>query len=141
VPISLLVTLEMVKFLQAQFITWDYMIYDVDKDIPTKVQTSNLNEELGCVKYVFSDKTGTLTQNVMQFKKFTAGSHQYGVSNPSEDAMTEHCPEGVTNVFFEDQNVWNHIKSEDHSNRTYLKRFMTHLAVCHTIIIEPSTTG
>jgi phospholipid-transporting ATPase len=47
VPISLMVTLEVVKFLQAFFIQWDYRIYDLDKDMPTKVQSSNLNEELG----------------------------------------------------------------------------------------------
>ena len=61
VPISLMVTLEVVKFLQAFFITWDYRIYDMEKDMATKVQSSNLNEELGQVNYVFSDKTGTLT--------------------------------------------------------------------------------
>ena len=41
-------------------------------------QSSNLNEELGQVEYVFSDKTGTLTCNVMQFKKFSAGNASYG---------------------------------------------------------------
>lgn len=47
VPISLMVTLEVVKFLQAFFITWDWRVYDIEKDMPTKVQSSNLNEELG----------------------------------------------------------------------------------------------
>lgn len=61
VPISLLVTLELVKFIQATFISWDILIYDIDKDMPTKAQSSNLNEELGTVHYIFSDKTGTLT--------------------------------------------------------------------------------
>lgn len=61
VPISLLVTLEVVKFMQAMFIQWDYMLYDETKDMPTRAQSSNLNEELGTVHYVFSDKTGTLT--------------------------------------------------------------------------------
>jgi P-type E1-E2 ATPase len=57
----MMVTLEGVKFIQAAFIQYDYTIYDVVKDMPTKAQSSNLNEELGTVHYVFSDKTGTLT--------------------------------------------------------------------------------
>jgi P-type E1-E2 ATPase len=61
VPIALMVTLEMVKFVQGMFINWDYTIYDESKDMSTKAQSSNLNEELGTVHYVFSDKTGTLT--------------------------------------------------------------------------------
>jgi len=39
--------MEMVKFFQAKFITWDALIYSVDKDMPTKVLSQNLNEELG----------------------------------------------------------------------------------------------
>jgi phospholipid-transporting ATPase len=50
VPISLLVTMEMIKYIQGMFISWDINIYDVEKDIPTFVQTSTLNEELGQVK-------------------------------------------------------------------------------------------
>ena len=61
VPISLIITLEMVKFIQAFFITADIMIFDEERGIETKVQSSNLNEELGMVHNIFSDKTGTLT--------------------------------------------------------------------------------
>jgi phospholipid-transporting ATPase len=43
------------------FIEQDWMMYDENKDLPAKVQSSNLNEELGMVHYIFSDKTGTLT--------------------------------------------------------------------------------
>uniref|UniRef100_A0A8C2G470 Phospholipid-transporting ATPase n=1 Tax=Cyprinus carpio TaxID=7962 RepID=A0A8C2G470_CYPCA len=71
IPISLLVTLEVIKFVQAFFINWDTdMLYEAT-NTPAMARTSNLNEELGQVKYIFSDKTGTLTCNVMQFKKCT----------------------------------------------------------------------
>jgi phospholipid-transporting ATPase len=54
-------------------------IYDQPRDLATKVQTSNLNEQLGQVDYVFSDKTGTLTCNLMEFKKLSVGKYSYGV--------------------------------------------------------------
>ena len=81
VPISLLVTVEVVKFAQAMFIAWDINIYDTERDMPTRVQSSNLNEELGQISHIFSDKTGTLTSNVMQFRGFSAGLRRYGKVN------------------------------------------------------------
>jgi P-type E1-E2 ATPase len=46
------------------------------------------------IHYIFSDKTGTLTQNVMEFKKFTAGEEVYGVDEPKMGKCE------VTNVNF-----------------------------------------
>ena len=61
VPISMLVTLEMVNFIQAFYITVDIRVCDEPRGLQAGVQSSNLNEELGMVHYIFSDKTGTLT--------------------------------------------------------------------------------
>lgn len=53
-------------------------MYDPKTDTPALARNSNLNEELGQVKYVFSDKTGTLTENIMEFKKCSVGGKIYG---------------------------------------------------------------
>ena len=84
VPISLLMTMELVKYFQGWFISWDIDIYDKEKNIMTKVQTSTLNEELGQVKYIFSDKTGTLTKNYMNFKRVTIGFNTYNNKEEKE---------------------------------------------------------
>lgn len=50
-------------------------------NIKTTVQSSNLMEELGQVEYVFSDKTGTLTKNIMEFKNISINGKIYGTIN------------------------------------------------------------
>jgi phospholipid-transporting ATPase len=81
VPISLLVTMETIKFFQAMFMEWDIDMFDKETSIGCKVQSSTLNEELGQIKYIFSDKTGTLTKNYMKYKMMSIGENIYGYSN------------------------------------------------------------
>lgn len=78
VPISVLVSLEIVRFFQKKIIQSDVSIYCTKTDAPTRVQSCNLNEELGQIDYIFSDKTGTLTCNLMEFRKLSAGLKSYG---------------------------------------------------------------
>lgn len=71
IPISLYVTMEMVKLTQAFFINNDSLMYHEESNTAAVARTSSLNEELGQVEYIFSDKTGTLTCNMMDFLKFS----------------------------------------------------------------------
>jgi phospholipid-transporting ATPase len=83
VPISLLITLEMVKLIQGFFINWDLKLWDEHKDLRTVVNASNLNEELGQINAIFSDKTGTLTQNKMTVMEIVYGGEIHACETPA----------------------------------------------------------
>lgn len=62
-------------------------MYHAETDTPAMARTSNLNEELGQVKYIFSDKTGTLTRNIMEFKKCAVGRDVYPLTENVDDSL------------------------------------------------------
>ncbi|KAM7012873.1 phospholipid-transporting ATPase IF isoform 1-T1 [Tautogolabrus adspersus] len=98
IPISLYVTVEMQKFLGSFFIGWDLDLYHEESDQKAQVNTSDLNEELGQVEYVFTDKTGTLTENEMQFRECSINGTKYREVNGKlvPEGMTEDSPDGST---------------------------------------------
>lgn len=78
VPISLYISLEIIKTAQAFFIYSDTFMYYERLDYPCTPKSWNISDDLGQIEYIFSDKTGTLTQNVMEFKKCTINGTPYG---------------------------------------------------------------
>ncbi|KAK5231750.1 phospholipid transporting ATPase [Exophiala xenobiotica] len=86
VPISLYITLEIVRSIQAFFIWSDVYMYYEKLDYPCTPKSWNISDDLGQIEYIFSDKTGTLTQNVMEFKKCTINGRPYGEAYTEAEA-------------------------------------------------------
>jgi len=120
VPISLMVTLEIVKYVQAIFINQDLEMYYEENDTPARAKTSSLNEELGQIEYVFSDKTGTLTQNIMVLKKVSVAGVKYGESSTESSKC------------FNDVTFLQKLKSGDE----LVVNFLRLMSVCHTVVPE-----
>ena len=80
VPISLYISVEIIKTCQAFFIYSDIKMYYEKLDFPCIPKSWNISDDLGQIEYVFSDKTGTLTQNLMEFKKCTINGKSYGLA-------------------------------------------------------------
>ncbi len=146
IPISLIVTMEVVKFQQAQLINSDLDMYYAKTDTPAICRTSSLVEELGQIEYVFSDKTGTLTCNEMEFRccsiAGTAFSEEVDdAKREGEDGKTgwktfkelQKILEGDANPFEPSSSSQPQV---DNREQEVIREFLTLLAVCHTVIPE-----
>lgn len=89
-----------------------------DTMIAAQVQSSSLNEELGQVQYVFSDKTGTLTCNIMEFKKLSVNGISYGEAKVGAKNYIQDISSypKVTNVDFRDYTFFNRLSNSNKFN-------------------------
>ncbi|XP_061700160.1 probable phospholipid-transporting ATPase VD isoform X3 [Syngnathoides biaculeatus] len=81
IPISLYVSIEIVKLGQIYFIQNDLSLYNEHVDCSIQCRALNITENLGQIQYLFSDKTGTLTENNMVFRRCSI----YGIEYPHEE--------------------------------------------------------
>ncbi|XP_074058795.1 phospholipid-transporting ATPase IC isoform X1 [Macrotis lagotis] len=141
VPISLYVSVEVIRLGQSYFINWDLQMYYPEKDTPAKARTTTLNEQLGQIHYIFSDKTGTLTQNIMTFKKCCINGQIYGdhrnASQHHQSRMDEVDFSWNTyadgKLVFYDHYLIEQIQSGKESE---VRQFFFLLAICHTVMVE-----
>ncbi|CAL0315296.1 unnamed protein product [Lupinus luteus] len=158
IPISLYVSIEIVKVLQSIFINQDIHMYYEEADKPAHARTSNLNEELGQVDTILSDKTGTLTCNSMEFIKCSIAGVAYGrgVTEVERAMNRRNSPVIDENVYvsesgaikesagkrapvkgfnFTDERIMSgNWVSEPY--RDVIQNFFRLLAICHTAIPE-----
>jgi phospholipid-transporting ATPase len=145
IPISLIVTMEVVKFQQAQLINSDLDMYYAKSDTPALCRTSSLVEELGQIEYVFSDKTGTLTRNEMEFRCCSVAGVAYA-AEVDESRREEAEGRDAWRTFNEMRALLgadNPFVDTGHTKvvgtpkeREIVREFLTLLAVCHTVIPE-----
>lgn len=136
--------MEVVKFQQAQLINFDLDMYYPKTDTPALCRTSSLVEELGQIEYVFSDKTGTLTCNEMEFRCCTIAGVAYAdVVDESKRGEGEDGRDGwrtfaeMRSLLDGSANPFVDVSSgSGGGEREVVHEFLTLLAVCHTVIPE-----
>ncbi|XP_029025689.1 phospholipid-transporting ATPase IC [Betta splendens] len=141
VPISLYVSVEVIRLGQSKFINWDLQMYYAEKDTPAKARTTTLNEQLGQIEYIFSDKTGTLTQNIMQFKKCSISGHSYGDPTTAEGVSLDRGRpvDWEWNRYadkkfqFMDNCLVARVRARKDKDAT---EFFKLLSLCHTVMVE-----
>lgn len=124
IPISLIVSLEVIKVLQSLMIEFDAnMRYEPFK-ISCKVLNTMIHEELGKIEYIFADKTGTLTSNNMEFKRCSINMVEFSIENLLKICESKEKLDECLNLNFET------------SKRQIFFDFWLALILCHDVLVD-----
>ncbi|XP_078299826.1 phospholipid-transporting ATPase IK isoform X7 [Panthera onca] len=137
VPMAMFIMVEFIYLGNSMFINWDVHMYYAPQDVPAKARSTSLNDQLGQVGYVFSDKTGTLTQNVMTFKKCCIAGIVYGPDD-EEEAPCKGNPY-LWNKFADGKFPYRNaelLRAVRGRTDEAVREFWRLLAICHTVMVQ-----
>ncbi|ORY23821.1 putative phospholipid-translocating ATPase [Naematelia encephala] len=173
IPISLYISIEFVRTAQAAFIYWDHAMKYVHNGVTTRctARSWNLSDDLGQIQYIFSDKTGTLTQNAMIFRQCSIGGKIYTgdgqtpsntITNgnskklSSSDSESSSEPTKTDDVKtddvkvalpkevltpFHDAQLDRDLEDHDSEQSRILHGFFAVLGLCHTVLAAETEPG
>jgi phospholipid-translocating ATPase len=145
IPIALYVSVEVVKLGQVYFINNDEkLLYN---DLTGKLyngrktnvcRATNVTEDLGQIEYVFSDKTGTLTENVMLFKRFSIGGIPLDQPQANSGRLIDLCSDLYTSfIKWKRQAGSDSEKAPDSMKMdSSWNDFFTALSICNTVLVS-----
>uniref|UniRef100_A0A8C8ZBS2 Phospholipid-transporting ATPase n=1 Tax=Prolemur simus TaxID=1328070 RepID=A0A8C8ZBS2_PROSS len=128
VPIAMFIMSEFIYVGNSMFINWDEEMYYAPQGVPAKARSTNLNDQLGQVEYIFSDKTGTLTQNILTFKKCCIDGYIYGGGNPY---LWNQFADGK--LRFHNKKLLDIVRAK---RDKVVQEFWRVLAICHTVMVQ-----
>ncbi|OUM64486.1 hypothetical protein PIROE2DRAFT_42517 [Piromyces sp. E2] len=142
VPLSLFVTLEVVRVIQSWFFQWDHEMMEpkpTKQWVPMKVNSLNLGEDLGAIQYIFSDKTGTLTKNMMILTKWCIDGKIFDAFNEPSCLHQE-----IQNLYKKCDNPQNDDTTTTEKNEEFRDKILEYcraLATCHEVMISYDPTS
>ncbi len=153
VPLSLYVSVEIITVMMMLYIGWDLNMYHEETDTPASAR-STIVTDLGLVQYIFSDKTGTLTCNVMEFKRCSVDGNIFGMpvskAAPQRTISSNEPNEESKDAEFESAHPLKHLlaagtplDSAENGDQYASERltfnaemFLRVMSICHTVVVE-----
>lgn len=141
IPLSLYVTIELCKILQVFHIHNNMDLFDSDTNKKTECRAMNITEELGQVQHIFSDKTGTLTENKMLFRRCVVNGIDYN-HPPSELEKIYSKPGSPAPPLIANTSLISDMLNLSSSGQYFtqnsqrIQEFLVVLAICNTVIVS-----